>query len=118
MLVTIFYTFLPCFFFIFIAAPWIAKSGESPLFRSVLKLIPAAVVAAILQLSVFLVRGVLFPAGSRSPNLWAAVWIISAFLLIHLNSQRMSRDHLSGLRRNCTQKAETTSSTELRAFPF
>jgi chromate transporter len=86
LLVTIFYTFLPCFLFIFIGAPWIAKSGESPLVRSVLKFITAAVVAAILQLTVFLVRGVLFPAGSRSPNLWAAVSIIGAFFLIRLAS--------------------------------
>jgi chromate transporter len=91
LLVTIFYTFLPCFLFVFIGAPWIAKSGESQLIRSVLKLITAAVVAAILQLTIFLVRGVLFPAGSRSPNLWAAVWIISASLLIHLHSQRISQ---------------------------
>jgi chromate transporter len=113
LLVTIFYTFLPCFLFVFIGAPWIAKSGESQLIRSVLKLITAAVVAAILQLTVFLVRGVLFPAGSRSPNLWAAVWIISAFLLIHLNSQRISRepDRLSPLRRNCTERAEINSSS-------
>jgi chromate transporter len=113
LLVTIFYTFLPCFLFIFIGAPWIAKSGESPLVRSVLKLITAAVVAAILQLTVFLVRGVLFPAGSRSPNLWAAVWIISAFLLIHLNSQRISHrpDRLSRFKRTCAQNAETTSSS-------
>ena len=86
LLVTIFYTFLPCFLFVFVGAPWIAKSGENQLIRSVLKLITAAVVAAILQLTIFLVRGVLFTAGSRSPNLWAAVWIISAFLLIYLNS--------------------------------
>jgi chromate transporter len=89
LLVTIFYTFLPCFLFIFIGAPWIAKSGESQLVRSVLKLITAAVVAAILQLTVFLVRGVLFPVGSRSPDLCAAVWTITALLLIDLNS-RMS----------------------------
>ena len=90
LLVTIFYTFLPCFFFVFIGAPWIEKSGESQLIRPVLKLIPAAVVAAILQLTVFLVRGVLFPAGSSSPDLWAVLWIASAFLLLHLNSQRIS----------------------------
>jgi len=104
LLVTVFYTFLPCFLFVFIAAPWIAKSGENQLVRSVLKLIPAAVVAAILQLTVFLVRGVLFPAGSSSPDLWTAVWIIGAFLLIHLNSQRLSRNRnrLSGFKRNCT----------------
>ena len=94
LLVTIFYTFLPCFLFVFIAAPWVAKSGESPVVRAVLKLIPAAVVAAILQLTVFLVRGVLFPAGSMSPDLWAAVWIIGAFLLIHLSSLRKRWDRL------------------------
>src|SRR5271155_3046296 len=98
LLVTIFYTFLPCFLFVFIGAPWIAKSGESELARSVLKLIPAAVVAAILQLVVFLLRGVLFPAGSSSPDIWAVVWIIGAFFLIHLTSQRISHkpDRLSG----------------------
>jgi chromate transporter len=113
LLVTIFYTFLPCFLFVFIGAPWIAKSGESQLFRSVLKVIPAAVVAAILQLTAFLVRGVLFPAGSRRPDLWAAVSIIGACLLIHMNSRRMShkRDRFSGFKRSCTQKAEITSSS-------
>jgi chromate transporter len=113
LLVIIFYTFLPCFFFVFVGAPWIAKSGESRLIRSVLKLITAAVVAAILELTVFLVRGVLFPAGSRSPDLWAAVWIISAFLLIHLTVQRTSQkpDRFSGFKRNCAQKAEITSSS-------
>ena len=113
LLVTIFYTFLPCFLFVFIGAPWIAKSRESQLIRSVLKLITAAVVAAILQLTVFLVRGVLFPAGLKNPNLWAAVWIISAFLLIHLNSQRISHNpgRLSRFERNCTQQGEITSSS-------
>jgi chromate transporter len=112
LLVTIFYTFLPCFLFVFIGAPWIAKTGESQFIRSVLKLITAAVVAAILQLTVFLVRGVLFPAGSRNPDLWAVVWIISAFLLIHLNS-RMSRkpDRFSGVRRNCVEEKEIISSS-------
>ncbi|MGC2403310.1 MAG: chromate efflux transporter, partial [Acidobacteriaceae bacterium] len=57
LLLTIFYTFLPCFLFIFVAAPWIAKSGENQFVRSMLDLIPAAVVAAILQLTVFLARG-------------------------------------------------------------
>jgi chromate transporter len=112
LLVTIFYTFLPCFLFVFIGAPWIAKSGESQLVRSVLKLITATVVAAILQLTVFLARGVLFPAGSRSPNVWAAAWTVGAFLLIHLISQRIShrRDRLAPFQRNCSQKAESTSS--------
>jgi chromate transporter len=91
LVVTIFYTFLPCFLFVFILAPWIAKSGESRLARSVLTLIPAAVVAAILQLTVFLARGVLFPAGSRHPDLRAAVSVLCALFLLHLNSRRLSR---------------------------
>ena len=99
LLVTIFYTFLPCFLFVFVAAPWIAKSGESHFVRSVLKLIPAAVVAAILQLTVFLVRGVLFPVGSSSWDPWAVVWIITAFLLIHLKSRCMSHKPNSFVRR-------------------
>ena len=111
LLVTIYYTFLPCFLFVFIGAPWIAKSGESQLIRSTLKLIPAAVVAAILQLTVFLLRGVLFPVTSRGLDLWAGVSIIGTFLLIHLSSRRMSQkaDRLSGFRGNCTQKAGVTT---------
>ena len=113
LLVTTFYTFLPCFFFVFIGAPWIAKSSESQLVRPLLKLIPAAVVAAILQLTVFLFRGVLFPAGSTRPDLWATVSVFSAFLLIQLNSQRMSRKlaGVSRVRNNRTEKAEITSSS-------
>ena len=113
LLVTIFYTFLPCFLFVFIGAPWIAKSGESPLLRSMLRLIPPAVVAAILQLTVFLARGAISPAGSKSPDLWAAVWIVGAFLLIYLNSQRLSRkpDRVSRFKGNGAQKAEITSSS-------
>lgn len=90
LLVTIFYTFLPCFLFVFIGAPWIAKSSESALVRSVLKLILAAVVAAILQLTVFLAHGVLFHAGSRRPNLGTAISILCVFFLLRLNSRRMS----------------------------
>jgi chromate transporter len=91
LLLTVFYTFLPCFLFIFIAAPWIAKSGESLLVRSMLNLIPAAVVAAILQLTVFLARGVLFPGGSRAPDLRAAALVVCGLFLVHLNSLRVSR---------------------------
>jgi chromate transporter len=111
LLVTIFYTFLPCFLFVFVGAPWIAKSGESQLVQSVLKLITAVVVAAILQLTVFLARGVLLPAGSRRPDLWAVVSIIGTLLLIRLNSRRMSHkpDRLFGFQRNGTEKAEIPS---------
>jgi chromate transporter len=84
LLVTIFYTFLPCFLFVLLGAPWIAKSGESPLFRAMLRLITAVVVAAILQLTVFLVRGVLFADGWRSLNVGELVLILGSLLLMHL----------------------------------
>jgi len=110
LLVTVFYTFLPCFLFIFIGAPWIAKSGESDVAQSVLKLIPAAVVAAILQLTVFLARGVLFPAGWLRPNLGAAVSILCVLLLLHLNSRRISRK--SGIDANSARR--TASQPRMR----
>jgi chromate transporter len=93
LLVTIFYTFLPCFLFVFIAAPWIAKSSESPVVRSMLRLIPAAVVAAILQLTVFLVRGVIFPAGQL--DFRAVALVVGGLLVIGLNSRRHSRSPAS-----------------------
>lgn len=90
LLVTVFYTFLPCFLFVFVGAPWIAKSEESRLARSILKLITAVVVAAILHLTVFLARGVLFPSGSGNVDFWAIAWIMGALFLMHLNSRRIS----------------------------
>jgi chromate transporter len=93
LLVTVFYTFLPCFLFVFIAAPWIAKSSESPVVRSMLGLIPAAVVAAILQLTVFLVGGVLFPAGHL--DLRAVALVVGGLFLIGLNSRRTSHNPAS-----------------------
>ena len=108
LLVTVFYTFLPCFLFVFLAAPWIARSGESRLIQSILHLIPAAVVAAILQLTIFLARGVLFPAGSRRTDLGAAVLILCGLFLLHLNSRRMS--HNPGFKRNTTSRAKIGSS--------
>jgi chromate transporter len=91
LLVTIFYTFLPCFLFVFLGAPWIARSGESRLIQSILHLIPAAVVAAILQLTVFLAHGVLFPTGLGRPDLRAAVLIVGGLSLLHLYSRYLSR---------------------------
>jgi chromate transporter len=89
LLVTIFYTFLPCFLFVFIAAPWIAKSSESPVVRSMLRLIPAAVVAAILQLTVFLVRGAVFPAGQL--DFRSVALVVGALIVIGLSSRHQSR---------------------------
>lgn len=62
LLVTTFYTFLPCFLFVFAGAPLVEKTRGKQRVEVVLKLITAVVIAAILDLTVFLGRGVLFPA--------------------------------------------------------
>ncbi len=108
LLVTIFYTFLPCFLFVFLGAPWIARSGESQFVRSMLHLIPAAVVAAILQLTVFLAREVIFPTGFRHPDLGAGISIISGLFLLHLNFRRLS--HKPDFQRDSARKAVIASS--------
>lgn len=85
LLITVFYTFLPCFLFIFVGAPWIERSDGSQSAGPVLRLITAVVVAAILQLTIFLIHGALVPAGSGGIDLWAAVWTASAILVSSLN---------------------------------
>jgi len=88
LLITIFYTFLPCFLFVLLGAPWIAKSGESPFFKALLRLITAVVVAAMLQLTVFLVRGVLFASVRRNLDIGALTLILGALLLMQLLPRR------------------------------
>jgi chromate transporter len=60
---TTFYTFLPCFFFVFAGAPLVERTQNQPMVKAVLGLITAVVVGAILDLTVFLGKGVIFPSG-------------------------------------------------------
>lgn len=89
LLVTTFYTFLPCFLFVFAGAQIIEKTYGNRSIESVLHLIPAVVVAAMLDLSVFLSQGVLFPAGRpeiRGLDGFALVWTgVSLVLLLQFN---------------------------------
>ncbi|HZC66847.1 MAG TPA: chromate efflux transporter [Candidatus Dormibacteraeota bacterium] len=63
LLATTFYTFLPCFFFVFAGAPLVERTQNQPMIKTVLGLITAVVVGAILDLTVFLGKGVIFPSG-------------------------------------------------------
>ena len=81
LLLTTFYTFLPCFLFVFVGAKWITNTHESAISKSVLRFISSVVVAAILQLTIFLLRGVLMPNGWHgwgSIDVWAALWVVVA----------------------------------------
>jgi chromate transporter len=61
LLVTTLYTFLPCFLFVFASASLIEKTQNNKSVKTVLELITAVVVAAMIDLAVFLGRGILFP---------------------------------------------------------
>jgi chromate transporter len=63
LLVTTFYTFLPCFFFVFAGAPLVEQTQDKPMIRGVLKVITAVVVGAILDLTLFLGKAAIFPSG-------------------------------------------------------
>jgi len=54
LLATTFYTFLPCFFFVFAGAPLVERTEDDPMIGGVLELITAVVVGAILDLTLFL----------------------------------------------------------------
>ena len=63
LLATTFYTFLPCFFFVFAGAPLVERTQDKPMIRNVLKLISAVVVGAIGDLTLFLGKAAVFPSG-------------------------------------------------------
>ncbi|MGY0036532.1 chromate transporter [Pedobacter sp. NJ-S-72] len=87
LVMTTFYTFLPCFLFIFIGGPLIEKSHGNEVIGGVLKLVTAAVVGVILNLTIFLGKDVIFPGGVTVSHFDAValVWIvISLFLMLKL----------------------------------
>jgi chromate transporter len=63
LLATTFYTFLPCFFFVFAGAPLVDRTQDKPMIRNVLELISAVVVGAILDLTLFLGKAAIFRSG-------------------------------------------------------
>jgi chromate transporter len=63
LLITTFYTFLPCFLFVFAAAPTVERTRNIPAVKAVLVLITSVVVGAILDLTLYLGKAVIFPSG-------------------------------------------------------
>lgn len=61
LMTTTFYTFLPCFLFIFVGAPIIEKTQENKKVKEILSLVTAAVVGVILNLTIYLGKAVIFP---------------------------------------------------------
>ena len=85
LLATTFFTFLPCFLFVFVGAPFVERTHGKRSVEAVLGLITAVVIAAMLDLAVFLGRGVLFPTGNlylTSLDWIALPWIGVSLLLL------------------------------------
>jgi chromate transporter len=85
LLATTFYTFIPCFLFVFAGAPLVEQTQGKPTIQGVLGLITAVVVGAILDLTLFLGRAVVFPSGRVSLRRLDAIslgWVIISFVLL------------------------------------
>jgi chromate transporter len=85
LLVTTFYTFLPCFFLVFAGAPLVDRTQRKPTIESVLGLITAVVVGAILDLTLFLGKAVIFPSevvGLKQLNAISLGWVMLSLLLL------------------------------------
>ena len=80
-LVATYFTFLPCFLFIFLGGPYIEKFRDNPKLSAALSSITAAVVGVILNLAVWFGLHVLLPADGTF-NWFAAVVGLAAFVSI------------------------------------
>jgi chromate transporter len=81
---TTFYTFLPCFLFIFAGGPIIEKTHGNEAIEGILSLVTAAVVGVILNLTLFLGKDVIFPGGVaiRHLDLISLAWVIMSLVLM------------------------------------
>jgi len=85
LLATTFYTFPPWFFFVFAGAPLVDRTQRKPTIEGVLGLITAVVVGAILDLTVFLGKAVIFPSevvGLKQLNAISLGWVMLSLLLL------------------------------------
>ena len=82
--VTTYATFLPCFLFIFLLAPYIELLANHRRLRAILVGVTAAVVGVIANLAVFFATRVLFPDGSFAGGLdvFALVVAVASFVVL------------------------------------
>ena len=82
--ITTYATFLPCFLFIFLFAPYIELLANNRRLRSVLVGVTAAVVGVIANLAVFFATQVLFPGGVALQGLdvFALIVAVASFVVL------------------------------------
>lgn len=85
LLVTVYYTFLPSFLFILIGAPIIEQTQENKAVKEILSIVNAAIVGVVLNLTIYLAKGILWEQADFSgpfhmPMLiWALVSIVALY---------------------------------------
>jgi chromate transporter len=81
---TTFYSFLPCFLFIFIGAPIIERTQENQKIKELLGLVTAAVVGVVLNLTIYLGTAVVFPSELSLMGLdyVSLIWIFVSFVAL------------------------------------
>lgn len=82
---TTFYTFLPCFLFIFVGAPIIERTQENKKVKEILSLVTAAVVGVVLNLTIYLGKAVIFPKGLSLSGLDYITlgWTVISFIVMY-----------------------------------
>ncbi|MBK8981355.1 MAG: chromate efflux transporter [Ignavibacteria bacterium] len=85
LLTTVFYTFLPSFYFIFAGAPLIERSHKNNFIKNSLSIVTAAVVGIILNLSIYFGKAVIFPGQLSLNNIdfFAVIWIIISMIVLY-----------------------------------
>lgn len=85
LLTTTFYTFLPCFLFIFVGAPLIERTQHNSKVKAVLSVVTAAVVGVVLNLTVYFGKAVVFPKGVQidKADYFSLIWIIISFIAMY-----------------------------------
>lgn len=85
LLVTTWYTFLPCFFFIFAGAPLIERTHQNEKLRQVLDFVPAAITGVILNLGLYFAQSVIFksPWDFNSIQWPSCIWILISLLFLY-----------------------------------
>lgn len=84
LLTTTYFTFLPCFLFVLVGAPWIELTRENKQLKSLLAVVTAAVVGVVLNLTIYLGKGVFFPPElGGKPDYLAIGWTILSFIALY-----------------------------------
>ncbi len=81
-LITTWATFLPCFLFVFLGAPWVEKLRSQPRLGAALTVITAAVVGVILSLGVKFSKHALWPEPDLEFDGFVAVVAVAAFVAL------------------------------------